>query len=259
LPIVIHEQTLHAGLANKAASRFATKICISWSESEKYFSKKKTVLTGNPLRKEFFQNAAKAADMPGAETSDTVLYITGGSGGSHAINILVEGCVEKLLEKYTVIHQTGDAKTFGDFERLEKIKLQLPEVLQNRYILKKFIDTEQVSQIFSWADLIISRSGINTITELLYLGKPSLLIPLPYGQRNEQLANAEFVKKVGLAEVIDQLTATPDVLLQEITAMVSRLDFYAKYKEAARQLIHADAAEKIIEEVQHAKEKRISA
>jgi UDP-N-acetylglucosamine--N-acetylmuramyl-(pentapeptide) pyrophosphoryl-undecaprenol N-acetylglucosamine transferase len=264
IPIVIHEQTLHAGLANKAASRFATKICLSWQQSERFFPKKKTVLTGNPLRKEFLLGGRGKGEGERNETTTSpftlnalpLIYITGGSGGSHAINVLVEGCVEKLLEKYTVIHQTGDAKTFGDFERLEKIKLRLPEVLQNRYILKKFIDTEQISQILSWADLIISRSGINTITELLYLGKPSLLIPLPYGQRNEQLANAEFVKRIGLAEVVDQLKISPDELFQKVIEMISHLDSYQRHRTEARELIHTDAAEKIIKEVNYAKEKR---
>ena len=114
-------------------------------------------------------------------------------------------------------------------------------------------------QILSDADLIISRSGINTVTELLYLGKPSLLIPLPYGQQNEQLTNAEFVQKLGLAEIVDQLQATPETFLQKIDAMFSDLDSYERHKEAARHVVHPDAAQKIIKEVENAKEKRISA
>jgi len=104
-------------------------------------------------------------------------------------------------------------------------------------------------QILSDADLIISRSGINTVTELLYLGKPSLLIPLPYGQQNEQLTNAQFVQRLGLAQVVDQLETTPELLLQKIDEMIADLDFYKKHKEAARHLIHMDAAKKIIKEV----------
>jgi len=274
VPIVIHEQTLGAGLANKISSRFASKICLSWEESAKFFPKEKTVLTGNPLREEFFtkviarssekQNDAAipteiASLLSVARNDEKLIYITGGSGGAHGINVLIEGCLEKLLEQYSVIHQTGDARQFGDFDRLEKKKMQLPEALKKRYDVRKFTKPEDVLQIVSAADLVISRSGINTVTELLYLGKPCLLIPLPYGQRNEQLTNAEFVKKIGLAEIVDQLAMTPDTLIKKINEMITSLDTYKNHKEEARKLIHVDAAERIIKEVSYAKEKRISA
>lgn len=253
VPIVIHEQTLQAGLANKIASRFAKKICLSWNESQKYFPKEKSVLTGNPLRKAFMQNVQKDAQHKTSEKKP-LIYITGGSGGAHGINVLIEGCLEKLVEKYTVIHQTGDSKQYNDFAWLEERKKQLPEALQKRYLLKKFIDSEQVVQILSQADLIIARSGINTVTELLYLGKPSLLIPLLYGQHNEQLANANFMKQIGLAQIVNQRKTTSDELVKKIDEMILRLDGYALYKTEAQQLIHTDAAEKILEVVRYAKE-----
>ncbi len=261
VPIVIHEQILHAGLANKIALKFATTICVSWQESQKFFPQNKTVLTGNPLRKEFLEagkkewgsgNSTKKSDFP-------LVYITGGSGGAHGINILIEECLTELLEKYTIIHQTGDAQQFGDYARLEKKVSQLSPDLQKRYTLCKFIDTEEVMKHIVQADLVISRSGINTLTELLYLAKPSLLIPLPYGQRNEQLTNAKFMKKVGLAEVVDQLTITSEELLQKVTHMITHLDIYSSHKAEAKKLIHLDAGEKIIKEVHDAKEKRIAA
>jgi UDP-N-acetylglucosamine--N-acetylmuramyl-(pentapeptide) pyrophosphoryl-undecaprenol N-acetylglucosamine transferase len=250
LPIVIHEQTLHVGLANKIAARVATKICISWEESRKYFPKEKIILTGNPLREEFFLGAkAHGLGTRKEVKALPLIYITGGSGGAHGINVLIEDCLGKLLEKYRIIHQTGDAKQFHDFDNLEKAKSKLSEAFPKRYEIKKFIKPEEVMQILNDADLIISRSGINTVTELLYLGKPSLLIPLPYGQHNEQLTNAQFMQKLGLAEIIDQLATTPEILLQRIDMMITGLDSYKKHKEAARHLIHLDAAKKIIKEV----------
>lgn len=260
LPIVIHEQVLHGGLANKFAARFATAVCVSWEESKKFFPEEKTVVTGNPLRKEFFLGTeAQNPRTSKKEGSLPVLYVTGGSGGAHGINVLIEGCLEKLLEKFTVIHQTGDAREFTDYDRLTKKKAQLQEIMQKRYVVRKFFDAEEVMHILSQADLIISRSGINTVTEILYLGKPSLLLPLPYGQHNEQLTNAHFVKKIGLAEIVHQQEVTPDMLFEKIEAMMSHMEVYTRHKEAARQVIHRDAAEKIVKEVKDAKEKRISA
>lgn len=267
VPIIIHEQTLHAGLANKIAAKFADKICISWEESTKFFPANKIVLTGNPLRKEFLSSViAKprsgeaipteiAALLSVARNDEKLIYITGGSGGAHGINVLIEGCLEKLLEKFIIIHQTGDAKEFGDFERLENMKSQLPPELQNNYYPKKFIESEDVHTIMQHAAIVIARSGMNTVTELLYLGKPCLLLPLPYGQRNEQLTNALFVKKIGLGEVIDQLNTAPDDLYDKVSDMISRLETYKNHKEEARRLIHIDAAERIIKEVQTAYEK----
>ena len=265
VPIVIHEQTLHAGLANKIASRFAKKICISWEQSAKFFPKNKTVLTGNPLQEAFLirhsgedEGRLQNPDSGQARMTEKglpLIYVTGGSGGAHGINVLIEGCLEKLLEKFTVIHQTGDAKQFGDFERLQNLRSGLSVALQKNYRLEKFIKPEEVLAIMNQADLVVSRSGINTVTELLYLGKPCLLIPLPYGQHNEQLANANFMKKTGLAEVIDQLTTAPDDLYEKVSYMISGLDTYKRHKDEARKLIHANAAEKIIREVQTAYEK----
>lgn len=251
IPVVIHEQTLHAGLANKIASTFATKICVSWQDSEKYFPKAKTVLIGNPLRKAFLGGTrGLGLGIRNFDNSLPLIYITGGSGGAHGINVLIEGCLEKLLEKFSIIHQTGDAQQYNDFERLEQFKSKLPAFLQKRYEIKKFIDPEHVMEIVTKADLIISRSGINTVTEILYLGKPSLLIPLPYGQHNEQLANAEFVRDLGLAEIVDQQEMTSDLLFKKIDVMITGLAAYRKHADAARKLIHPDAAEKIIKIVE---------
>jgi UDP-N-acetylglucosamine--N-acetylmuramyl-(pentapeptide) pyrophosphoryl-undecaprenol N-acetylglucosamine transferase len=261
VPIVIHEQTLRAGLANKIAAKFAKKICISWEQSARFFPQNKVVLTGNPLRKEFSLGTRDKAQGTRNDGGLPLIYITGGSGGAHGINVLVEGCLEKLLEKFIIIHQTGDAQKFGDFDRLATMKSSLPDPLQKNYHIEKFIKPEEVVVIMNKADVIISRSGINTVTELLYLGKPCLLIPLPYGQRNEQLTNAEFVKNIGLAEIIDQLITTPDDLFVKINEMVNRLGDYKSHKEEAKKLIHTNAAESIIQIVNSAyeKEKRTAA
>jgi UDP-N-acetylglucosamine--N-acetylmuramyl-(pentapeptide) pyrophosphoryl-undecaprenol N-acetylglucosamine transferase len=245
IPIVIHEQTLHAGLANQISAKFADTICLSWETSQKYFPKEKSVITGNPLRKEFLTYAA--SNMQQKQSDDEkLLYITGGSAGAHGINVLIEGCLEKLLEHYTVIHQTGDAQQFCDYERLEKRRTKLPEKLQKKYILNKFISTEQVVQIVSQADLVIARSGINTVTELLYLGKPSLFIPLPYGQRNEQLSNAQFVERLGMAKIIEQANTSSNDLLQTIHTMIKNSATYLNNAAKARSLVHSYAAQRIL-------------
>jgi UDP-N-acetylglucosamine--N-acetylmuramyl-(pentapeptide) pyrophosphoryl-undecaprenol N-acetylglucosamine transferase len=248
IPIIVHEQTLSIGLSNKIAIPFAKKICLSWRQSQKYFPLSKVVVTGNPLRKTFLKKADE--DLP-IHTSLPIIYITGGSSGSHAFNVLVEGCLERLLRKYIIIHQTGDAKEFNDFDRLQKLKETQAEELQERYILTKFVESAKVIDFLKQADLIVSRSGINTLTEILYLGKPCFLIPLPYGQHNEQQKNAMFVKETGLAEVIEQFLLTPDSFYTMIVSMINNLNQYKKHANEARKLIDIHASEKIREVIVH--------
>lgn len=240
IPIVIHEQTFGAGLANKVAARFASKICLSWQSSTKYFSAQKSIITGNPMRV-FPQLTNRATVHP-----IPIIYITGGSGGAHAINVLVEGSLEKLLSQYRVIHQTGDAQEFSDFDRLLNQKEILSQKLRERYEVMKFVEPSAVAKYMQEADLIISRAGINTVNEILFVGKPCLLIPLPYGQRNEQRENAQFVKSLGLGEVAEQADLTPDSFYTQVAQMIHNKKKYEKNAPNAQKQVITDAAAKII-------------
>lgn len=242
IPVVIHEQTLEAGASNKIIAKFAKKICISWQSSEKFFPKNKVVLTGNPLR----EYQVSSIKYKVSEEDLPLIYITGGSSGSHPINVLIEGCITKLLQNYRVIHQTGDAKEFMDFERLDELKKSLESKCQKRYILTKFVDPYDTGAIYKEADLIISRSGINTVSELIFFGKPSILIPLPHSQNQEQLKNAMFFKSLGFGEVVSQDELSPDILFEKINFMLKDPDKYRKHAETAKTVIIKDAAEKII-------------
>ncbi|HVF68975.1 MAG TPA: UDP-N-acetylglucosamine--N-acetylmuramyl-(pentapeptide) pyrophosphoryl-undecaprenol N-acetylglucosamine transferase [Xanthomonadales bacterium] len=257
IPIVIHEQTLEAGVSNKLVANFAKKICISWEQSRKFFPQSKVILTGNPLRKEFemgdLRTNAFKKNFPAAHEQEPTIYVTGGSSGSHAINLLVEGCIEKLLQKYNVIHQVGGATQYNDFERLKKLRENLSSELADGYRLYKFIDPSKVADFLSKADLVISRSGMNTVTELMYFGKPSLLIPLPYGQHQEQLKNAEFIQKLGIAEIAEQNVLTAEQLGLLVDRMFADIDKYKKNAEAGKNLIDIHAAENIIEVIKNVK------
>lgn len=218
IPIVIHEQTLAAGLANRIIGKFASKICISFPDSKKYFNNKKIVLTGNPVRKEVFE-VIKEVVIP---RDKPILYITGGSTGAHAINLLVSEVLDSLLEKFNVIHQTGDAQEFKDFDVLSQKREELPESLQNRYILRKFILPSEIGWIYKNSDVVLSRAGINTVTELLTLSKKALLIPLPHGQKNEQLKNAKMYQGSGLGIYIAQEEATPKNIMSGLEKLMSK-------------------------------------
>jgi len=246
IPIVIHEQTLQAGLANKFLAPFASKICISWQESGMFFPHEKTILTGNPAVNRLVSTDYNIpiSNMGGGVPK---IVIVGGSQGSHFINQLVEKCLSELSEKYEVFHQTGDAKEFGDFDKMNEIRKILDEKKQKMYTIVKFIQPKEVISLLRKADLVISRSGMNTITELLLLNKPALFIPLPITQYSEQIKNALFFQKHGLGEILYQESATPEKFLSTIHAMIQKRKEYTVDTNSAELMIHKDAGKKIIE------------
>ncbi len=249
IPIVVHEQTLGAGLSNKIVSYFAQKVCISWESSKRYFSQSKIVFTGNPIRKEILEASHRKTQHPifdMIKEKIPLLYITGGSTGSHAINQLVKGCLKNILENYYVVHQVGDAHSYKDYEELEVLRKTFEEKLQKRYILSKFFSSLEVATLFKISDLVISRAGINTITELLYFEKPTLLIPLPFSQDDEQLKNAAFLKEMGLAKIIQQDSATSEIIHNAIREMLVNKEAYFLRKKEKKELIKEDAAQDII-------------
>lgn len=238
IPSIIHEQTLEAGFANKFLSRFADRILISWFSSESFFPKEKTILTGNPL-KQFVIDAKKSKSE---KYEKPIIFITGGSTGSHAINKIIENNLLALLEKYKLVHQTGDSQKYKDFNVLQEIRNGLGEKLKENYILKKFLTPQEEAEVMQKADIVIGRAGINTVSELIYLQKPSLLIPLPFSQNNEQKKNANFIMELGLAEVLDQNSLKQEELAQKISQMIKQIKNYKLNKN----VVFDNSCEKII-------------
>jgi UDP-N-acetylglucosamine--N-acetylmuramyl-(pentapeptide) pyrophosphoryl-undecaprenol N-acetylglucosamine transferase len=221
-------------------SKFANKICISFESSRSFFPKEKTVLTGNPIRKTIMNPAAKFK----TESSTPIIYITGGSLGSHFINSLVSENLAKLLDKYTIIHQTGGATEFNDFEKLNILRDGLNRN-KDRYIISKFFSTEEIGSILKSSALVVSRAGINSVSEIIVLKKPALLIPLPVSQKDEQLSNALLVKKVGLGEVFLQKELNPEIFLQKVNEMMKDIEKY-KFNSNERNF-PKNAAKKIVD------------
>lgn len=246
IPIVIHEQTMKAGLANKLLSRFAEKVCISWQTSVKYFPKNKIAVTGNPIRKFTISSSPAIEHLSLFNNKLPVIYVTGGSSGSHVINIMIEGIIKELLLKYNVIHQAGDARQYRDFDRLKQLRDSWPEKLRDNYILEKFIDPSQVGDLLKLSSLVVSRSGMNIVSELIHFNKPAILIPFPFSQNNEQMENAKFLEKIGLGVVLKQSEINQEKLLQTITLMFDNIN---KYKVVKNDLLYRsgkNAAQNIV-------------
>lgn len=228
IPVILHEQTLAAGLANKISSIFANKIAISFPKQYPYPSSK-VVVTGNPIRQEI-QNSKRSSKhhLP-------LILITGGNQGSHAINLAVEDSLNGLVKIAQVIHQTGDSK-YRDFERLKLLE-------SGNYSVAKWIDN--MGQVMAEADLVVSRAGMNTLTELAYLKKPALLIPFPYLYKDEQNVNANYFAKTGMVKILPQSKLSGPKLLNSIKEILKDLTTYRDGAKKANELIIKNGAEKL--------------
>ena len=209
IPLVLHEQTSAAGLANRLSSIFVNKIAIAGKESQKYFPKRKTVLIGNPLMSRIVK--VKHKDNIG---EPPVIYITGGSRGSQAINSLIEQILYQLLRKYLVIHQVG----YLDYPRFRKIRLTLPQKLRVKYKIYSTIDPRKIHKIYDLCDIVVSRAGANTVSEIMMVKRPAILIPLAINE--EQQKNAQFAEKFGIAEVFEQKFLTKEKLIDAIEKLI---------------------------------------
>lgn len=241
VPILVHEQTLVSGLSNYLSSFFASKIAVSFDKKYSY-NKDKIILTGNPIRRELSEiknsHNLKKDNLP-------LVYITGGNQGSHVINKTVEDILKELTKAANVFHQTGDSN-FKDFERLSEKRDELED--KNRYTIKKWFDQKEVAQILSQADLVIGRSGANTLSELAYFGVPAITIPLPGLFNDEQKVNAKFFEKAGLCRVIYQSDLTGKKLLEAVKDSLRKQSSLKRKAENAKKIIIKDAAPKLLQE-----------
>lgn len=215
IPVIIHEQTTVAGLSNKLSASLASKIAISRKQSAKFFPAGKTILTGNPVSKSI--TAILPKKTPGEPMT---IFIIGGSRGSRTINHALSPIIIKLLKKFMLIHITGEE----DYLSFKNLKKSLPKSLANRYKVYNFVEHENMPKFFKKADIIISRGGANTISEIITSTRPAIIIPIPWTRYNEQEKNAELVESIGLGVILNQNDLTANKLLTTIDKVAKNWD-----------------------------------
>ena len=246
IPIFTHEQTIKPGLANRLIGFFSKKIFVAFEEVKNSFPKNKVYVSGNPVKPSIFMLSGKKPfeikkDRP-------VIYVTGGSLGSHSINLHIKKILEPLLEKFIIIHQVGETKEYHDFEDLNIIKKNLPKYKKERYYLTKHFFDDEIGYIYSLTDLVVGRSGANTFFELLTLKKPALFIPLPWSSGREQQHHAEIFTKAGCGEIFHQIGPS-EKLLRLIYLMISKIDYYRNNFKHLSRLYKKNVSKYLIEEI----------
>lgn len=253
IPILTHEQTRTAGLANLVVEKLADEVAVSWEDSAKLF-KKKTVVIGNPLRSAITQKEKiQPLDI---DTYKPLVFVTGGNQGAHALNKAIENKLELFLRNFALIHQCGLTGKGNDLRRLQAEKEKLDNELSRRYLVNSWYSAGQMAWILRNADLVVSRAGANITTELAYIGKPCLLIPLPISAAGEQLKNANLLKKAGIAEIMTQEELTAKTLFEKIKKMLKNLENYEQNANKSGSLVKEDAAQKMVELIDQVYEKK---
>ena len=235
-PTLVMESNALPGWTNRVLARFVDRAAVSFEQALPYF-RGKAVVTGNPVRREFFEIPPKRRE-PGRLS----LLIFGGSQGAHAINEAMVAALPRLNEfpvTLRIKHQTGAA----DFEKVNAAYAAAGWSEQAE--VRSYIDN--MMSDFAQADLVICRAGATTTAELIAAGKASIMIPFPYAADDHQRKNAEALQAAGAARMIVQQELSGERLATEIGELVQGLSRISHMEKASRGLAHGDAATAVVD------------
>jgi UDP-N-acetylglucosamine--N-acetylmuramyl-(pentapeptide) pyrophosphoryl-undecaprenol N-acetylglucosamine transferase len=230
IPVVLHEQNVVPGLANKMLSRLAARVAVSFEPGLAAFGDK-SILTGNPVRAEFGRLPALSEARARFHLNPTkqTLLVFGGSLGARRLNELITGALARLesyAERVQVLHITGANDVDRMRERYGKLKFE------------SHVDgfCHDMPAAYAACDGVIARAGASTVAELLVVRKPALLVPYPLATDGHQTANANVLKRRGLADVREQRDLT-------VESLAGLLEMFFKDPDAWRHSAAEDAQE----------------
>lgn len=241
IPTVIQEQNSYAGVTNKMLGRKAERICVAYPGMERFFPAAKIVETGNPVRREIATaniDPKKARESFGLEPDRTTLLVVGGSLGARTINEAMEAGLRRLAEVgIQVIWQTG--KHFGD--RGKKAATKLKGIVVTPFIA-------DMASAYAAADLVVSRAGAGTISELELLGKAVVMVPSPNVAEDHQTKNALALSTRGAATLVPDNEAG-EKLVDTVISVASDPSRMESMSREISRLALRDSDEKIVDEI----------
>ena len=240
IPYIIQEQNSYAGVTNKLLAKKAKKICVAYEGLEKFFQKEKIIITGNPVRQNLLLpsvDKAEAYRFFGLQPTKKTVLIVGGSGGARSINEAVIKNLEEIRNNKNIqfIFQTGKVY-FPNV--IKNIGENIPENLKVAEFISKM---EYAYQI---ADLVVTRAGAGTISELCIMGKPAILVPSPNVAEDHQTKNAMALVKKNAALLVSDFDA-PDLLMKNTLNIINNDEQLNSLKTNILKLAIHNSAEKI--------------
>ena len=247
IPVVIHESDSRPGRANRWAGKFATKIAVSYPEAADYFPSARTIVTGNPLRKDILHPTPRgAAEFLHLDQNLPTIFVVGGSLGSKKINEVIIDLLPKLVEKYQIIHQVGKQNLADVEHRTEYVMRDNP--LRDRYKVFDYLNETAIRMVAGAAKLVISRAG-STIFEIAFWGIPSIIIPIPESISHDQTSNAFTYARTGAASVIEENNLSDTILMAEIDRIMQNPTLWEEMRRSTGSFSRPDAGNKIAEEI----------
>lgn len=239
IPTVLQEQNSYAGVTNKLLAQKATLICVAYDGMERFFPVDKLVKTGNPVRSDLLKinpKAPEAYEFFGLSASKPTLLIIGGSLGARTINQSVMAHLEALkVSGVQVIWQTG--KFYIDDARTAAAKVNNPLLIVTDFIAR-------MDYAFAVADLVISRAGAGTISELCLLAKPVILVPSPNVAEDHQTKNALALVEKEAAVLVKDAQAREELIPRALELM-PQVDKLKKLSENILLLAEENSAGRI--------------
>ena len=239
IPTVIQEQNSYPGITNKLLAKRANKICVAYENLERFFPKDKMILTGNPVRQDLINEASKSEAIAyfNLDANKKTLLVLGGSLGARRINQLIEKELDFLLsQNIQIIWQCGKLY-LNDYSKYnEKDNVQVVA----------FID--RMDLVYAAADVVISRSGASSVSELCIVGKPTIFIPSQNVAEDHQTKNAKAISDKNGAILIkeSELETQFETIFSDL---ISNENKQAELSQNIKKLAKPNATKDIVEEI----------
>lgn len=242
VPLVLQEQNSYPGVTNRLLAKHAAVIFTAFEDADRYFPEDKTKVAGNPTRSELTEvNPGAAYEAFNFDPNKKTLLVLGGSGGARTINEAMAAHITKLHDDYAlqIIWQCG--RSYYDIYRSQIDLKQLPNLR-----LKDFL--RNMDEAYAVADLVVSRAGALSCSELALTGKPSILVPSPNVAGDHQTKNARSMSDEGAAELVKD-SALKDTLVTLVDQIINDKQRLNAMREAALKLARPEAAQNIATEI----------
>ena len=236
IPVVAHESDLTPGLANRLSLPFVATLCVSFEGTR--VAARRVVHSGTPIRDALLNgNADRGFDAAGLPGDRPMLVVVGGSLGAQRLNQVTRAALPGLTETFEVLHVCGAGHLDPEFEST------------TGYVQREFV-SDGWGDILATAALVVSRSGANALHELLTLGKPNLLVPLPTtASRGDQIDNAAYAAERGYSTVLPEADLTPETLVAAARAVLDALE---AWRTRLAEFEAPDATDLIVAELETA-------
>lgn len=243
IPTVIQEQNSYAGITNKLLGANAKKICVAYDGMDKFFPADRIIRTGNPVRQDILHLEGKREqghESFNLDPAKKTLLVIGGSLGARSINQAVKSHIEDFKNAdVQVVWQTG--KLF-----IEEAKTAVADAHATNFFVSDFIYT--MDQAYAVADVVLSRAGASSISELCIVGKPSVLVPFPFAAEDHQTKNAQALVDADAAVLVPDNEAGTRAC-QEALKLLSDEATQHKFSTNMKQLALPNADEEIAKEI----------